>query len=1730
MAALTIWSSQHAPAGHYPFGCKKTLPTSPVRWLELEPMRSRWSRHMALGLACVLGLLPSVAWSACNLIPSAAQAYRGTVGSLNKPYAAPGDFVEVGVAPAGCDGTSEGIGGPAGPTSAYDVTVAFTPSAGGTRRVVVLTSDCDAAGARLATCGDAPGLEDSRVSCIDDTAGLALVDRNGVPRLSFRFPDTDAMLDEPNDDHTLAGPATIAVTQAGSAFPCTLGSQPCTATGGVVACIDALYAPDGTCAPTPHPTFSHFTALPVPNDYQAACFADAPEPCTAEAEETRIAVDAQGNLLVPVNWEGVLVREGNVPVPRLLRATLVSPLPFASPPAVSLGSFTPEGAPLPPIFEPQAGASTDANVISLFGSADASYTILRVARGRGACADGLQAGAPCVDSRDCRGGVCERVCVDGPRANTVCVKDGDCGKGRRCATLYADFRPLPALTAGGPLILSKEVTTDGRCQQAPHEECGPSQRCPDEINNPCVRFAYEARTPVPLDGLTGSPEVFAFTIRETVANRDLNGDDDEADTVQTLQDRDTGTQLALGTNGALGRAVVALAQPPFREPAVATEDDVVAFLEPESAQGHEPAQVDANGDEDTDDAILRVYRASGTSATELTGAFTTPLAVDADLQVNGRSLVVSGGQVFFRVPEGGGIAGTTRRVSVDSNGNELPGPSAESTIARPRSLSDDGRFVVFESKGVVRPDLDADSGGQDVYVHDRDPDGNGVFDENPAAPGSYELITVDSAGVPLPFTLGPRTNPSTVGNGRYVVFSTTGINLRPGMAPTCPNLRGNQNEVCRVVALRDRTLRTTELVSIALGDADPNGESDFPVVTPDGRYVAFWSSASNLTPGDTNFCRDNGDYPNDNPGSCPDMFVRDRCVSDGVVVAGCTPHTERVSVGTNGGAASDGGAQRRTEGEPSISADGRYVVFQSKGGYDGSTAEALFVRDRSRAETRPATSMGGVPAFARSPSLSNDGRLLAFDTTANFAPGDAGGFDVYLRDLPTLAYLRISTSTEGTPGAGPSHTSTISPNGRFVVFSSSADNLVPDDSNSPCVDVPYCTNDIFVRDVLTGATKRVHVAWNGTQANSRSLADGASVSNDGRTVVFTSLATNLVPGDTNGIQDVFIRTLDWGAAATADRTGDLDGNDTVLAVVDATAAPASEPMLLCPATQVSVYGGAAVFIRPASAGTTTMPNCPPGTPVDDRVHVWPGKGQIVVDFGLPGVRAVALSALSVAAIDGAGTLQVSPRTGPSWTATGLAAASVRMCGETVAVTQRDGAGVPKLRLYEPGVGVLPIVVPGVRDVVCNGQVIAYRVDESELGVTRNDDLPQFGDGDTADQVLEVYDLTQPACRTLAAPATCRVTTRRAVTPCNLAACDPRAPYRVFGDTVKFLTFEPEQGGHDLNDDGDAQDMVLQIYDVATETVTVVGTPEQDQSADPLGGGEASTPVDGEANSDPGVVFPAVGRCLETLAIPTTCSKNAECGAAAFCTEGQCQKEQGVCAIDADCPPGLTCTKTTGGGIVAASPDGDSDGVPDHVDTCPEVANGDQADSDDDGVGDACDQATCGNGIVEYDEACDDSNAASCAAGCTDDCACTQPGGGASACGTAFPDPATKVTVKTAKGSGTLDLKTVVPVDTISPATPLTVELADGDSTPIVRARIVGLIPLDEAGTKLRYKVKTTGLQQLLVKRKQPGMWQVKVKAKRWFTAAQANQPAAQTYVTLRIGTACFSGSVTTKRD
>ena len=316
--------------------------------------------------------------------------------------------------------------------------------------------------------------------------------------------------------------------------------------------------------------------------------------------------------------------------------------------------------------------------------------------------------------------------------------------------------------------------------------------------------------------------------------------------------------------------------------------------------------------------------------------------------------------------------------------------------------------------------------------------------------------------------------------------------------------------------LFDRMTGAIERLSVNSSEVGGNSFSYSPALTPDVRYAAFWSFATNLVPGDTN-----GPYP-----IGEDVFVRDR-------VSGTT---ERVSISSFGAQADDASYH------PAISADGRYVAFTSQATNlvvgDSNDVEDLFVRDRVVGATvRVSVDPSGAQANGASStsSITADGRYLAFQSTAtNLVAGDTNGsMDVFVRDLTNGITERMSVDSSGGEGNAGSSGADISTDGRYVAFRSSASNLVPGDTNGK--------SDVFIRDRLMGTIERVSVSSTGLEANGDSAAPDLTA--DGIFVAFQSTATNLVVGDTNGRLDVFVhnRRLGTTLRVSVDSNG-VQGN------------------------------------------------------------------------------------------------------------------------------------------------------------------------------------------------------------------------------------------------------------------------------------------------------------------------------------------------------------------------------------------------------------------------------------------------------------------------------------------------------------------------------------------------------------------------------------------------------------
>lgn len=393
------------------------------------------------------------------------------------------------------------------------------------------------------------------------------------------------------------------------------------------------------------------------------------------------------------------------------------------------------------------------------------------------------------------------------------------------------------------------------------------------------------------------------------------------------------------------------------------------------------------------------------------------------------------------------------------------------------SISAEGRFAVFQSyaSNLVLGDTYV----RDVYVYDR-------------VTGQTSRVSVSSNGVP-----GNRGSDagSISADGRFVAFLSEASNL----------VTGDTNGFFDIF-VHDRATGQTDRVSVSSAGTQGNGECGrFPSISRDGRMVAFISSASNLVPGDTN--------------GVSDVFVHDRFMGQ----------TTRVSVSSTGIQA-NGPCM-----ELSLSGDGRCVAFVSRATnfVQGDTSQwDVFVHDRDTGQTaRVSVNSSGVPGYmeSRNPDLSADGRFVTFSSASNLDQGDTGNInDVWVHDRLTGETSIASVSSEGVRGNGNSEGATISANGRFVSFWGQASNLVPGDTND--------YGDAFVHDRTIGQTVRVSVSSAATEGNNASASP--VISADGRSVVFYTIASNLVPDDTNSRRDVLVHQ--YGSAIASGEMHLLD--------------------------------------------------------------------------------------------------------------------------------------------------------------------------------------------------------------------------------------------------------------------------------------------------------------------------------------------------------------------------------------------------------------------------------------------------------------------------------------------------------------------------------------------------------------------------------------------------------------
>jgi len=344
-------------------------------------------------------------------------------------------------------------------------------------------------------------------------------------------------------------------------------------------------------------------------------------------------------------------------------------------------------------------------------------------------------------------------------------------------------------------------------------------------------------------------------------------------------------------------------------------------------------------------------------------------------------------------------------------------------------------------------------------------------------------------------------NPSISADGRFIAFESTATNLVVGET-------NNKSDVF----VRDRLTEITTRISVNSTGNQGSFDAFNPAISADGRFVAFESNSTNLVADDTN--------------NISDIFLHDRLNGT----------TTRISVGSTG---QEGD---RPSLNPSISADGRFVAFESNltnlVAGDTNNNSDIFVHDIQTNTTTGISvdstgNQGNIGSF--NPSISADGSFVAFDSLAdNLVAADTNSTrDIFVHEIPTNTTTRVSVNSSQNQGNFGSISAVISADGRFIAFESNASNLVAADTNG--------TSDIFVHDRLSNITSMASINSTGDRANRSSFKP--SISADGRFVAFDSLADNLAAADTNGTNDIFVRDRDTATTTRISVNSEGQGAD-----------------------------------------------------------------------------------------------------------------------------------------------------------------------------------------------------------------------------------------------------------------------------------------------------------------------------------------------------------------------------------------------------------------------------------------------------------------------------------------------------------------------------------------------------------------------------------------------------------
>lgn len=371
-----------------------------------------------------------------------------------------------------------------------------------------------------------------------------------------------------------------------------------------------------------------------------------------------------------------------------------------------------------------------------------------------------------------------------------------------------------------------------------------------------------------------------------------------------------------------------------------------------------------------------------------------------------------------------------------------------------------------------------------------------VYAQSNATNPSPEKITVTLDGQPVGTpTTQYAYRPAVSGDGRYVAFQSRATNL---VAGATNGMMG--------IYVRDQLAGITSEVSVSSNGDQPNSDSSGASISKDGRYVAFTSTASNLVAGDTN--------------SASDVFIHDRFLHT----------TRRVSTSSLGAQSTAGCSLAQ------LSANADFVLMLCSDGNlvanDTNTWPDLFLKNLNSGEVRLVSLHSGDGRTYRSHfaggSVSEDGRYVVYDEIREV--------EIYLYDTVTQVTTRISKPYDGSMSQTASFHAKISGNGKFIIYTSLNDNIIPSDTNT------YA--DVFVYDRDLDRTSRVSVNDDGSQRPLPAMY--TSINESGRYVAFAAY------DDLSGLGQMYVRDLEKGRTALLTGTQTPNTNpDTILPQISA---------------------------------------------------------------------------------------------------------------------------------------------------------------------------------------------------------------------------------------------------------------------------------------------------------------------------------------------------------------------------------------------------------------------------------------------------------------------------------------------------------------------------------------------------------------------------------------------------